>query len=167
MRIGGGGSTDINLLQSDAAQFRNKDFVVSQDGAFIGSSVLQAAVSRFPVIQLFNPVGSGVTIIIDHVDYSGTTTQTVSMGFHNIELADDRGAWINQRAAGGAGQGHIRDENFNAATITEFASYFAVSFRIKELPFEYPFILAEGEGLAVQGLTVTTLITVGFYGREV
>lgn len=166
MRIGGGGSTDINLLQSDIAQFRNEDFVVSQDGAFLGSSLLQAAVSRFPVIQLFNPLATTATIMVDGISFSTTTTQQIIVGLHDTELTSDRGAWIS-KLPGGVGQGHIRDENFNATTIVEFERYFVLANTPNFIEFRYPIFLQEEEGLAIQGLTITTLMAAGFHGREV
>lgn len=167
MRISGGGSPNVNLLLSDAAQFRNEDFVVSQNASFAGSQSLTAAGGQFAHHQIFNPAGSGITLMVDKILVSSPSNDSYRVARFNTELTTDGGAWVSFLSGGAAGASHIRRES-NASqlgTIVEHAQLLALTPWTDELL--YPYQLAAGQGLLVGASTVAQTLFTTFYGREV
>lgn len=167
MRIGGSGSADINLLQSDAGQFRNEDFQVNQEQCFWGQS-LQAAVSaRFANVQLWNPAASGFIIIVDVIEVTMLTAAAIRTYFTTTELDEATGAWRSKKLGASTGVGLInrQDQVATGSNIINRVNVLASSPHVLE--FKYPIILAEESGLNIECETANIAIIANFEGREI
>lgn len=167
MRIGGGGSQDINLLQSDAAQFRNEDFVVDNALAFFGFGTEGPNAAAFPHVQLFNPNASGVVLLVDSLIVSTTTSQLVHISTHGTELPSSGGLWKNHFLGGVDGAGRIRRQASGSVLGTVIMEFDLLADSPLTHHFKYPVLLVEDRGFIAIGGVVNTDITVSFLGREV
>lgn len=167
MRIGGGGSADTNLLQSDAAQFRNEDFVVAQAGSFAGGVQQAAVAAEYPHVQIFNPAMSGVVVMIDAIVVSSDSALIAVPSLYDTELTTDDGAWSNLLSGSAAGAAHMRKESLGSLTGPSLVSAYMAANDPWTFHFKYPIQLGSGKGLLVRGTVVNTNLAASFYGREV
>lgn len=168
MRIGGGGSQDVNLLQSDSAQYRNQDLVTSQGLAFAGSTVQVAVAAEYAHVQLYNPAESGVVIIVDRVFVSFSAAMRANVARYETALTTLNVNWRNKLAGSADGAGEVRRQSdgsqlFDAGWYTQELAAGA----IWTVPLDHPIILPEGQGIVVFGNTVNIGVTASFAGREV
>lgn len=167
MRISGGGSANLNLLLSDAAQFRNEDFVVDNNGAFWGYTSSTGAVGEYMHVQLFNPAGSGITVLVDRCQVVSDVDGGLRFGFYDTELTSDIGAGASKKNGGAAAKAHIRRQSIAAITGTILINMLSLADVGRVYDFPYPLELAEGEG-AIVTPSVTASDTYGAYEwREV
>lgn len=167
MRISGGGSGNVNILQSDTGQFRNDDFVTAQDGAFMCGTDVTNVSGQYGLIQLYNPAASGVTVLVDAIAVSPYANTTMALKWFNTEADTEIFAWPSLLLDAGAGNAVLRRHNnvalqgsyLGIITLLAFQPY---TFRPKA-PIEYE----EEKGLIVQSLDVNTAFSTTFYGREV
>lgn len=167
MRIGGSGSQGVDVLQSDAAQFRGTDFVVSNAAAFIGTGNLSNTAAVISHVQLFNPAGSGVTVIVDGMIFAMGTAGRFLLASHDTELTTDGGAWLNALMGGAAGAAHVRTQN-NATVLGTAFGGGRLAGNTGE-PFVFPFGLQipAGAGILLSPTLVNVSATVTFWGREI
>lgn len=167
MRIGGGGSTDINQLQSDAAQFRNRDFVVDNGQAFFGGTNLSGVAAEFSHIQIYNPAGSGVELLIDGAFTSINVTSTVYLRYFDTELTTVSGFWFNQKRDGSFGVAVLRRQTDAAILGSRIFQWRSLANTPYTLVFPSPVLLPAATGLifATGGVNVT--LDGDFYGREI
>ena len=167
MQINGGGSGNVNVLQSDTGQYRNNDFVTSQDGAFEGGVEQFAVAIELSHIQLENPVGSGITILIDRVLVSSLTAQDVFIRKSSIPLTTFEDLWTNNFLGRGLGVGELRRQT-NPAILG--VSRWRVSLEAGStftILYPYPLILIEGNSILLATELVNSNILGSFHGREV
>lgn len=167
MRIAGGGSPNVNLLFSDTAQFRNADFVVNSNGAFWLYSNITGAAGEKAHIQIFNPAGSGVTVLVDGILASSNADNFLNVAYHDTELTTDVGAWVSKLRGGAAGAAHIRQvsNNGNLGTIIT-GQYVLASSPLNQI-LDASIELLSGEGChAIANVNGTALACL-FWGREV
>ncbi len=167
MRIGGGGSTDINLLQSDASQFRNQDYVVSQSGAFQGIFSVGALAANISHAQIYNPSGSGITVIVDGIVISSNAVGSLEIASYATELTTSAGAWANTLFGGAAGSGIIRTQQNGSALGTIVGVNYMAALAPWEIWFRYPVQLQESNGLIVRQGGANAAVVGTIYGREI
>ena len=167
MRLQGGGSQDFNQLISDAAQFRNNDFASSQGLAYMGVTSMVATPTFISIVQIFNPAGSGKTVIVDGILVSNTTTGAIALFFYDAALASLTGVWKNMLRAGAASNTEMRKQAIGGALGTDFAAVENLANSNFLIPFEYPAILEPGEGIIASQGVVNTTMSATFWGREV
>ena len=112
MRIGGGAVSIADVTDRVA---RDLGFVrpfwlneIRAGRAFIRGAAVGASGGNFTEIQLFNPIGSGITIIGHRLLFSSGATEEVRLTTFNTALATLVGAGINLLAGGAAGVGEVR-----------------------------------------------------------
>jgi len=167
MRIGGGGSQDINLLLSDTAQFRNEDFVVNSGDSFMHGLGQGALAAEFGHIQLKNPTGSGVVAFVDQLIVSSPTTQDILILRHAADLTGTVSLWRSTRLGGADGLSGIRRQtnaSFLGTQIGLVRVTAGVTFRIE---FLFPVQLDANTGLVAAAGVVNTGLNAYFFGREV
>ena len=167
MRINSGGSTDINLLQSDAAQFRNRDFVVNNLGAFAGWHQIGATAAEYQHVGLYNPVGSGITIFVDQLSAFGSVDSQIFIRFSATELTSFSATWRNKRANQAAGAGRLSNQSNAIQLGTTWIEFAVLASQSYTVSFASPFQLDAGQGIILQHDTVNRFLSAAFYGREV
>lgn len=167
MRINSAGSTNINLLQSDAFTFRNQDYVVSQQGAFFRGIDLPATSAQYCKAQLFNPSGSGITVILDRVIVSATAAGTLSISNTSTQLSGGSSAGANN-LLGGAGSQATRKYEISAGSVSTAALVLPVAANSPlELPFPFPILIEENDSLFIRPAATNRGMNVSFFWREV
>ena len=154
-------------LMSASGVLRNEDSIAPLNTIYSGHGFIVGAASAFSHVQIFNPVGSGITMIVDMTISGVVNRRDFHIRRFDTELTTDLGTWVTRSGSGAAGLSHIRTQT-NATllgtllfTVHMFAAGQAV------MPYIYPFELAEGEGI----LTVTPTAfhdgSTTFIGREI
>lgn len=167
MRINSAGSTNINLLQSDAFTFRNEDYVTSMGGAFFEGINLPAVGGSYSKSQLYNPSGSGVTLILDSIyAMSDTSTNLAIAGTSGIQLTASS-AGTNKNLGGSTSAGR-RQYEITGTSVSGGSVYIPVSASVPtEISFPYPVIIGENRGLFVRPLLANESLDITFFWREV
>jgi len=167
MQIIGGAATDMNLLQSNSGQYRNEDFAVGANTAFIKGQSQGATASNYSHMQLYNPVGSGVSIIIDGV-YVSVSAATYAM-FRSLstELTTSLGSWDSKLMAQPDGNGVIRREANVAQLGTAMYSIELLANEVFSYKPQSPIILPAGQSLTITTNLVNVTLSATFEGREV
>ena len=112
MRIGGGAVSIADVTDRTA---RDLGFVrpfwlneIRNGRAFSRGEQLGASVGNNGHIQLFNPAGSGITIIVHQIGYAPIANTLISLRAFNTELTTLRGTGFNLRAGSPAALGVTR-----------------------------------------------------------
>ena len=160
MQINGGGSGNVNVLQSDTGQYRNLDFVVAQRLAFHFGVIKPAVAGESGQIQIYNPVGSGV--VFSCPDLSGVSfRRTVT------EFATDQGVWVSQLSNGVDGHAKIRSNT----EVAPAGFILGITYLAARTPFNFippgGIQIVEGLGYSVGSDITNTLFSAYFFGREV
>jgi hypothetical protein len=166
VKIGGGGSENVNIQQSDDVTRRNLDSVAADNQAFWGGAQLSGASAKYPHVQIYNPSGSGVILLLDSILISPVTESTYGWGLYNTECTTDVGAVQSKLVGGAAGNAHVRTENNSSVLVTGFGPIYVGSGRCYELMAGPPFIIGAAEGIAVYGVVANTAVGVAFNIRE-
>ena len=167
MRISGGGSGNINVLQSDSGQYRNKDFITDQNGAFQAGTSLAGAAGKYTHSQIINPADSGITTLIDKAVVALDTTGKFRFSMYDTELSTAVWAWRSRKNAGAAGKSLFRWEQ-NAGVLGTLHFEIQVTADVPYMiHWDEPIELAEGEGCVLVATTVNVAINTAWFGREV
>ena len=165
MRIGGGRSTDIALLFSDAGQIRNEDFVVASDLAFSGGKTQVAGAAQNSMVGVFNPAGSGVDVFIDGFVASVSAAALCSLRFDSTELTTFLSTWFAQKLGEASGLARLSIKLGLAGNA--FFEFKVTATEARFVQLKYPIQLPEGQGLILACNLVNTRIDAGFWGREI
>ncbi len=125
-------------------------------GAFLGASV-----GNVSMVQLFNPVGSGVNVIVRLLIVSVDATGFAQVYQYNTPLTNDSGAGVNLLSGGAAGQAHVRNQ-VNAVSLGTLLHNIPILANTPIIPVADWFMeLGPGEGVHVH----TALQNVGTSGN--
>ena len=151
MRIGGGAVSIADVTNRAA---RDLGFVrpfwlneIRAARAFARSVALAASVGDFGHIQLFNPGGSGITIIVHKIYPATNNQQEFVIQTHNTALTTLVGTGINLLSGGAAGIGELRTENILSITGTQLYRGRILGSTLIALPLEWFMELGAGEGV--------------------
>ena len=167
MRIAGGGSPNVNVLNSDAGQYRNRDFVSAQDGAYMQGANQAAVAGKYSHIQLLNPAGSGVVALVDRVEFSTGAAGLIYFRYYDTGVTTLVQAWEPTLRGGNAGISQVRQDTNAAVLGTRVVRAEVLADTMYSFIFRYPVILAAAEGCMVAADTANTALLASFYGREV
>jgi hypothetical protein len=166
MRQGGGGASDINLLQSDAFTFRNEDYVVNEGLSYSFGTNVAAVAAEFSVIQLWNPDASGVDIMIDRITVTSIVSTFITMRRQTAAEASKVGDWKSTKLDAADGNGELRYDSVAAVAGTTIDSIFVLANSPYDFELEYPVLIPENYGLGIVCQTVNQPLYVSFRGRE-
>ena len=154
-------------LQSSGGILRNRDSISGSDLIFAGRGVAPRVASQFGHVQLFNPVGSGVIVLIDNIMVYNSTNNLTLFHSRGTELATDDGVWTSRSGIGAAGLAHIRTES-NVVQLGTLLTAQRLGAGFDHLfPIGYPFEIAAGESLLVVAGVVDIIYNATFWGREI
>jgi len=167
MRIGSGGAQGVTVLQSDKGQFRNIDFVVDQEKAYLTSTQQTAAGGQLPHLQLFNPAGSGIKVLVDKIYIYCDAAALVEIGVYNTELTTDGGAWGPMKLGGAAGLAHYRKQDNAVDLVSGWDKQYVNAGESRLLVYSTPWELDEGIGLTLSATAAASTLRFTIFGREV
>ena len=171
MRIGGGAVSIADVTDRTA---RDLGFVrpfwlneIRAGRAFVHAVRLAASVGDSGHIQLFNPAGSGITVIPYRLITATDANAALNLSQHNTELGTDNGVGVNLLSGGPASAAHLRsiDSAVGLGTILGETRSLA------DTPFEWYrdwlMELGEGEGLVSFSGTANILNMATFFWIEI
>lgn len=155
------------LMSSDAT-LRGFDGVSGNNTVFVSRKVLVGVASQYGHIQIFNPVASGIILIVDrvYVSHSGLSFH-IRFTNHNTELTTDDGVWASRSGIGAAGISHMRSENNVAILGTSYDRIWVDDVAAIPLNWNFPIVKQAGEGFMLGMEDVSQELVVTFEGREV
>ncbi len=166
MRSLGVGSSSVDLKQTQDGVYRNRDRNTNNVLACIGGESVAPVAAQYAHVQLLNPVGSGVTLLVDRITVSSDADVDTSLGYYNTQLANLTGSWYAKKLVTAGQFGQIRWES-NAATLGTILFPYRSGFsQNRDIVLDDPLLLAEGIGLIVRNEDVNQYLRVAFQGRE-
>jgi len=167
MQLNSVGIQEIAKAYSDNGRFLGGDKVTNDNGAFFGSIQHTNAGTDIGYILLYNPVSSGVILMLDKtITQVKTTTEHIFRRYNNT-LSNQAGGWYSRKMPRTSGQGEIWYGD-NAASLGD--DLWRIEVQANELlviEFDEPVQLGEGEGYMLRSNATTTEHTAAFFGREV
>lgn len=140
----------------------------------LGSPGFFGTSSRTPAsqmqIELRNPVGSGITILVDSIRFSLGTAGLAEMRMGSYTaLANLEMAGVNKNVGGSAAGGTIRYESLAGAvgTLVQYLFVPSSASVFNEIKFEEPVILSESEAIHIRNPTAASNLTCSYEWREV
>lgn len=167
MRLNGNGMANGALAQSDGNAYRGVDVLSNDDRAFIGGGSVGATASQYAHVQLVNPVGSGVTLLVDSIHTTSNGTMRVLLNGLDGVSGTFWGYIYSKKRGSGALSGEIRVQNNVAILGDQMAPYYNLANQPTYINFDAPFILGEGEGIAAVNTIVNSGLFASFQGRVV
>lgn len=167
MQLIGAAATDVNVLQTNAGQARNEDFVADAGISFAGGHDIGAAASNYAYIQLFNPNSSGVTVFVDEITFTSGTDVLVAIRATSSALANgpldfDPTKLGSAAAVSGIYWAYLTSNTGNVLEYIKVKAGIPFTYRPK-----YPWVIGENLGMAIATQVVNTALTATFRGREV
>lgn len=167
MQINSAGSTNINLLQSDQFTFRNEDYVVDADGAFMYGQTVSGLLN-YNQAQLWNPVGSGITVLLDEIHLTIGAGAVIQFQQYNVALTTLAGEWYSKKEYLTQGNAQFRSDASGAAAGILMAIYRLQIEQLYTFKFQYPWMIPEGRGFHVAHINAGAgPLDISFQGREV
>jgi hypothetical protein len=166
MKIGSAGSSNINLLQSDAFTWRNADIVTVSDYAFMGGFQVAAHGVNRSSVGLHNPTGSGVTVVIDAITMSTSANQIMGYGIltGGINFANKSGK--SRLDADTSSIAILWSKQFSPTAFPYFLEVQMLADTAYVERFRYPFVLTENKTFYLIGKTNNIAITGTYEWRE-
>jgi hypothetical protein len=167
MRIGGGGSTNINLLTSDRYQFRNEDFDTNNEASFIGSHYLAASSGNKHAIGIKNNVASTQVCLVDNVIISLDSADYVYIMLTTGNELGGFGQYLQTKKTGGtaAPQTSVSYETAASVPGTQVGTIDVPTTSSVQLSFQWPFIVAADHNFYIITATANIGMAVTFQCR--
>ena len=154
-------------LMSANGVLRNEDSIAPLNTIYSGFASQGNASALFSHVQIFNPVGSGVIVIVDSILSGAIGIDNTTIRRRDTPLATDTGVWLTRSGSGANGLAQIRSEN-NVAILGILVEEFRWHDRNRvDRTYIYPFELAAGEGLLWVSTNANVRADVTFMGREI
>ena len=151
MRIGGGAVSIADVTDRPA---RDLGFVrqfwlneIRAGRAFIRGGERSEAGGVFSHLQLINPAGSGITIVVKSAIMDMAASDRMNLATQNDQLTGLAGLGVNLLSGGNAGVGMVRSVNDAGALGTGIAIRLSIGSTPREWFAEWGFELGAGEGI--------------------
>jgi len=160
MRIGYGTSVTVPSQQE-------RWFSEMRAGRTFGRGAIIAGVAAtFAQCQLFNPVASGITVLVYRAAGSSVAADTMQVRQHNTALATLIGSGFNLLSGAAASVAEIRSSNPAAQDGTIIGPQQVLATTTLSLGEVWMTELGPGEGLLVANNTLNTTTVVNFFWNE-
>lgn len=165
--MGSPGISLVTVKPSGGGIFRGNDKLAEDDKALFHGLYVNGIASQYSHVGLFNPAGSGITVLIDEIWAHATGDTSIYLRTITALLGNDNGVWTARNISGANGLAHITSENNVAFQGVSKVKLEVLQSQLNVFPFKIPWKLAEGRGLLVASYTVARALDVWFHGREV
>lgn len=167
MQLGTPGSTNVNLLHSDRFTYRNQDFTVDKGGSFTNGQKILASVGELTQMQLWNPNASGITVLLDGIVITVSSTGIVVWGNIGAAFTNKTATSYNDKFGDPVGAAEIRHQ-WSGGRQTTAHSFYQLTANIPFVRrFEYPMLIGANKGFGVEGVSLNIDLAVEFKWREV
>ena len=170
MRIGGGAVSIADVTDRTARDLGFvRDFWLNEiraGRAFMSGTAIGASGGNYSHLQLFNPVGSGITIIVYAIFVSTLSAGRVHKRTHNTALSSLSQTGTNLLAGQSAAIGEIRSESPAALQGTRVMDFSTLAQTLQEITRGWTFELGAGEGVLVVPNAVNVQIEANYYWIE-
>lgn len=122
--------------------------------AFLGVANVGPVAAQYAHAQLYNPVASGKTLMLEAVSFSSSTGgQSIGMGGYNAAYSGGVTPW-SKMIGGAVGIGQVRATNNAATLVTGTSLLYQVSASvIVPVNFREPVVILPGYAFCIVGLT--------------
>jgi len=134
--------------------------------AFAGTFLNPGLAGNFSIVQLFNPVASGKTVLVRRVVASLGATSQMLIAIFNTALTTDQGAAQNLLVGGAASVAHIRSVQQAGQVGTSITTLDLNVGSPQYLGPDWLCQLPAGTGIVVQAGAVAIEVGAGFYWAE-
>ncbi len=166
MRLSVSAAGLVEVRQTDALSFRNKDLQVSQGLVFHGRTNSAALAANESHVQLFNPVGSAITVLVDRATVISTVAQVIRLTHHNTALTFSLDAGLNKDIGGAAPVGQLRTQQQSGFLGTEALQVITDQSGYRDFGIIFPILLGAGEGVLLVPTTQNVGLFVMYEWRE-
>lgn len=157
----------VEIKQSSDGVMRNKDEVAVNGEVFAKYASRLAVASEYSYIQLMNPSGSGVVVLLDEIYVYENDGGPFIFGFYNTQLSNDVGVWTTRDETGANGLADIRTQT-NVTLLGSIGVTYNIGGDIGvPIQFNYPIPIPEGVGFMVRSAVVNKNLKVTFTGRQI
>lgn len=160
MRIGTGGALTVTSTEQWLSQLRAAR-------AFLGSASIGPTAANYSHVQLYNPAGSGVQVIVRTAFASVAVAAFVNLGRYDVALTTDQGTGKNSLLGAAAAQAHIRSQDNAARLPTLVAQMYLQAGLPINFASEWLVEISPGQGIVLYPDTVNTEIVAAFSWYEV
>lgn len=147
--------------------FRNQDSDSWNGRAYIGHAGIITASGFYTHCQLFNPVGSGVVVLLDEIVITMDRDGEAQLRYYSTALSGAAQNWYSKRPTLTNGKAELRATH----ELTQLGTLIGRTFQIWSdtiiWPFQRPFALEESEGIQLCGGITDNSPQVTFSGREI
>jgi len=133
---------------------------------FTNFANVAAVAAQFTFIQIFNPGGSGRTVLVRSFIMQMGAATFFYTAFDNTARTTDAGAGINLLSGGAAGVAHVRSETNAADSTTHFGLVAVPINQAFSPPIEWFAQLAPGQGMSCVSALVNQTLYGQFYWLE-
>lgn len=136
--------------------------------AFVGAGTSPATAGQNSMVQLWNPGGSGVNLVLENLKFTGTAAAGIDMGAYITALAN-LGTTNSPKLIGSAtaAKAEVRNQANAGTLMTKYmiASYMTA---LAQVPFEFrePIVIPPGAGFLVANASQNSNLTVTFEWLE-
>ena len=165
------GASNVGLsseLFSANKVLRGTDVMVNSDNVFAGYTNASGGVGTTPCVSIYNPIGSGITLLIDRIEFMTTQVCNVSIGMTSTLLSLPSGAWTSQKSGLTVGTCQPVKDTATPASTGYFGTYTLTANQLVIVEPPFPFLCAPGKGVLIiaTNITLATALFGNFYGRE-
>lgn len=133
------------------------------DQAFIGYASVTGGPGFIPIVELFNPAGSGRRVIVKAIRVSTPTAGSVSLGLHNATLSQGPFDPQNKRLGGVTSSAKLyREPGLAASPGSSFESLSVGANLVVPITLQEPIIVNPGFALQAWHQTVATTMLAAF-----
>jgi hypothetical protein len=138
--------------------------------SFQGTASASAVAATFATVQLFNPLGSGRTVVVSQINAAVGAASIVRMVFQSSNRTTSAGSAPNVKASGSASAAVMYTDNIGAlvAGIYRFSDSSIISTTVQGSPLvnTVSYVLPPGQGIEVECETANTALSVIFMFSE-
>lgn len=167
MLVGRGVAQDVNNLFSDLNTFRNEDYVSNQGLTYSKGEGVGAVGAQYSHVQILNPSGSGVVVLLDRLQVRCTGGEFVRVNQYDTPLPTAANYWLARKLGDPGGNAEIRVSTNGSVLGSGIDNYGISTTAPITVADKFPIILEEGRGLVIVSSIVNVNLYVSFVGREV
>ena len=159
------GST--SWIPSSSGTIRNNDLTAADDGVFGAGSDRAPRGNGWSYVQLKNPVGSGITVLIDYIQANSTCD--VELKRYDSDLSTDIGNGLDLNGNATSSSAHLRTGDMDAPGYGTSIATFGGSLTDTSWGMlnSYPIEILEGDGIMVAGVDINNAVFAYYTWREI
>lgn len=162
------GAEIVSVKMSGDSVFHNNDEIVHDNEIFFAGKYQAGTASNYTHIQLMNPAGSGITLLIDKIAWVIATTFWLDHAFYDTELTTDDGAGAARSKTGGAALAHLRSQQNLSELGTTYRQARNASIQTwVETVYTMPIEILDGDGYMLHNSNTNSFLAAYFEWREV